>query len=318
MQAALLDAAAGGSGAVGAWMWVFLVAVGVLCMGCIFLFLRMTEQKSDYVPPVAGGSMNSLSSQLSSVATLAGPGASSRSLPAADGPLGSARRRQGSDGAGNRSGAGGRAQLDAAPHAVHTRSVCGALDAGGSLFAVPLDALVGAASGGGLVLADVFTSQKLRALVSHDSFGGRKVQLFSGEDAANPCISAEPSLSGSHTTEGSFELYDMNGQRCGIVTPQSEGSFVVLAEGQPQLTIDGSGSDWTLRISSRDVRSSATVSRIQDQPGGPERVEIHVLPGLDPVLVVACTLAILLLSGDGSRGAALTNTTLGATREVKR
>jgi hypothetical protein len=167
-------------------------------------------------------------------------------------------------------------------------------------------------------MADVFTGQKFRALVSHNPSGGRRVQLFSGEDAANPCISAEPSLAGSHATVGSFELYDMNGQRCGVVTPQSEGSFVVLAEGQPQLIIDGSGSDWTLRISSRDVRSSATVSRVQDQLGGPERVEIHVLPGLDPVLIVVCALAVLLLPSEGYQGAVLTNTTLGATREVRR
>jgi len=182
---------------------------------------------------------------------------------------------------------------------------------------VPLDALVGAANGGSLVMADVFKDKTFRALVSQNPVGYRKVQLFSGEDAADPCISAEPSPPGSHAVVGSFELHDVAGQRCGIVTPHGEGSFVVLAEGQPQLIIDASGSGWTLRISSRDVRSSATVSRVRDQTGGQERVEIHVLPGLDPVLIVVCTLAVLLLSNEDSQGTELTST-LGATRQVNR
>ncbi|CAK0823114.1 unnamed protein product, partial [Prorocentrum cordatum] len=41
-------------------------------------------------------------------------------------------------------------------------------------------------------------------------------------------------------------------------------------------------------------------SRAYRSPG-PERVEIHVLPGLDPVLILVCTLAILLLPGEGSQ-----------------
>jgi hypothetical protein len=279
-------------------MWVLLVAMGALCVGSIYMFLRISEQKSDSTSRQEGASAshanNSLTS-LSSAGTLTGPGP--RGLPA--GKNKTTRVRQGGSGAGSRCGSG--AELDAVRSSVVCSSVASA-PSGGSLFAVPLDALIGAAKGGGFGMADAFGCQTLRALVSHSHFGARKVQLFSSEDAASPCISAEPPHPGSQAKAGSFELFDVDGQRCGSVTPQSEGSLVVLADGQPQLIIAGSGSDWNLRITSRDGRGRATVSHIEDQPGEPGHIEIHVLPGLDPVLIAICALAILLLSGDGSQG----------------
>jgi len=295
-RAAVLIAATKGGGIGGAWMWVLLVALGALCAGCIYIFLRVSEQKSDFTSRQEGVSTshanNSLTS-LSSAGTLTGP--SPRGPPAGKNKT----TRSAKSGAGSRCGSG--AELDAVRSSIVCSSVASA-PSGGSLFAVPLDALVGAAKGGGFGMADAFGAQTLRALVSHNPSGARKVQLFTSEDAASLCISAEPPHPGSQAKSGSFEMFDVEGQRCGSGTPQSEGSLVVLADGQPQLIIDGSGSDWNLRISSRDGRGRATVSHIEDRPGEPGHIEIHVLPGLDPVLIIICALAILLLSGDGSPG----------------
>jgi len=299
VRAATLIAAANGGGIGGAWMWVVLVALGALCVGSVCLFLRVSEQKSDFVSRQEGGSTshtknNSLTS-LSSAGTLTGP--SPRGPPA--GKNKTTKVHHGGSGAGSRCGSGG--ELDAVRSSVVCSSIASA-PSRGSLFAVPLDALVGAAKGGGFGMADAVGCQTLRALVSHNPFGSRKVQLFSSEDATSPCISVEPPHPGSQAKSGSFELFDVDGLRAGSVTPQSEGSLVVMADGHPQLVIDGSGSDWNLRISSHDGHCRATVSHIEDRPGEPGHIEIHVLPGLDPVLIVVCVLSILLLSGDGSQG----------------
>jgi len=295
-RAAALIAVTKGGGIGGAWMWFVLVALGALCVGSIYIFLRVSEQKSDFPSRQEGVSTshanNSLAS-LSSAGTLTGP--SPRGPPAGKNKT----TRSVKSGAGSRCGSG--AEIDAVRSSIVCSSVASA-PSGGSLFAVPLDALVGAAKGGGFGMPDAFGAQTLRALVSHNPFGSRKVQVFSSEDAASPCISVEPPRPGSQGKSGSFELFDVDGQRCGSITPQSEESFIVLADGQPQLIIDGSGSDWNLRISSRDGRGRATVSSIEGRLGEPGHFEIHVLPGLDPVLIVICALAILILSGDGSQG----------------
>mmetsp|Transcript_107102 Transcript_107102/g.279657 ORF Transcript_107102/g.279657 Transcript_107102/m.279657 type:complete len:327 (+) Transcript_107102:94-1074(+) len=296
-RAAALIAVANRSGMVSAWMWVLLIAMGALCLGSIYIFLRASEQKPDLATRHQGVSASHANDSLTSLSSAGAPtGPSPRGPPA--GKNKTTKIRHGGSGAGSRCGSG--PELDAVRSSVVCSSVASA-PSGGSLFAVPLDALASAAKGGGFSMADAFGCQTLRALVSHNPFGARKVQLFSSEDAATPCISAEPPPP-SQAKAGSFELFDVDGQRCGSVASQSQGSLVVLAEGQPQLIIDGSGPGWNMRISSRDGRARATISHIEDRPGEPGHIEIHVLPGLDPVLIVICSLAVCLFSGDDPQG----------------
>jgi hypothetical protein len=167
--------------------------------------------------------------------------------------------------------------------------------AGGSLFTMPVDALVDVAKKGSFIIKDTWSSLVLRAAVSQNPDSSRKVQVFLGEDAISPIASVEPPPPGSQPFFDSLVIRGANNVHLGSLVLQNTGSFVVHAHGQPELVIDGNDADLDLHASSRDGSPKATVSYNQSHPGEPEQVEIHVLPGTDSVLIVACTLAILFL-----------------------
>jgi hypothetical protein len=169
---------------------------------------------------------------------------------------------------------------------------------GGSLFTVAVDSLVDVTGKGSFLIKDSFTGSVLRAAVSQNLDGYRKVQVFLGEDAMTPCASVEPPPPGSQAILNSLEIRGANSTHLGSLVLQSTGSFLVHAQGQPELVVEGNEADMDLHVFSRDGRPKATVSCKEGHPGGPEQVEIHVLPGTDPVLIVACTLAILFLCGE--------------------
>jgi hypothetical protein len=169
----------------------------------------------------------------------------------------------------------------------------------GSLFTVPVDAMVGVnlTGKGSFIIKDTFSSLVLKAAVPQNSDGSRKVQIFQGEDAMTPCASVEQPPRGSKAVLDSFEIRGADNMVLGSLVLQSTGSFVVHAHAQPELVIEGNDADVDLYVSSPDGRPKASVSCKGNHPGGPEQVEIHVLPGTDSVLIVVCTLAILFLCG---------------------
>jgi hypothetical protein len=169
---------------------------------------------------------------------------------------------------------------------------------GGSLFTVPVDSLVDVTGKGSFVIKDTFTSSVLKAAVSQNPDGSRKVQVFLGEDAMTPCASVQPPPPGSQAILNSLEIRGANNVYLGSLVLQSTGSFLVRTQAQPELVIEGNEADLDLHVTSRDGRTKASVSCKERHPGGPEQVEIHVLPGTDSVLIVACTLAILFLCGE--------------------
>lgn len=168
----------------------------------------------------------------------------------------------------------------------------------GFLFTVLMEALSDVARKSSFSIRDKFSSAVLRGSVSQNSHGFRKVQLFLGEDAVIPCASVEPPPPGSQAIPGSLELRGTDNMHLGSLMLQSTGSFVVRVPKQPDLIIEGKETDVDLRVFSLDGRLKATVTCKEIYPGGPEQVEIHVLPGIDSVLIVACTLAILFLCGE--------------------
>lgn len=178
--------------------------------------------------------------------------------------------------------------------------------AGGALFAVPVESLVGVTEKGSFLLRDVFSSTALRAVVSQSDRGVRRVQVFSGENAVSPWASVEPPPAppGSQARLTCLELCNASGQQFASLTLQGDGSFVVSAQAQSKLVIEGNEADLDLHFLSYDGRVKATVSCKEVHPGGPEHVEIHVLPGIDPVLIVVCTLAIMFLCGECPEGEA--------------
>jgi hypothetical protein len=168
----------------------------------------------------------------------------------------------------------------------------------GFLFTVLMEALSDVAGKSSFSIKDTFSSAVLRGSVSQNPRGFRKVQLFLGEDAMIPCASVEPPPPGSQAIPGSLELRGANNMHLGSLILQSTGSFVVRVPKQPDLIIEGQEADMDLRVCSRDGGLKATVTCKEIYPGGPEQVEIHVLPGIDSVLIVACTLAIMFLCGE--------------------
>jgi len=168
--------------------------------------------------------------------------------------------------------------------------------AGGSFFTVPVDSLsdMNSTGKGSFIIKDSFSSSVLRAAVPQNPDGSRKVQIFMGEDATTPCASVEPPVPESQA----MEIRGVNNVQLGSLTLQGTGSFVVHAQAQPELVINGNDVDLDLHVFSRDGRPKATVTCKEGHPGGPEQIEIHVLPGTDSVLIVACVLAILFLCGD--------------------
>jgi hypothetical protein len=167
---------------------------------------------------------------------------------------------------------------------------------GGSFFTVPVDSMtdMNLTGKGSFIIKDTFSNSVLRAAVPQSPDGSRKVQVFLGEDSTTPCASVEPPAPESQA----MEIRGVNNVHLGSLTLQSTGSFVVHAQAQPELVIKGNDVDLDLHVFSRDGRPKATVSCKESHPSGPEQVEIHVLPGTDSVLIVACILAILFLCGD--------------------
>lgn len=148
---------------------------------------------------------------------------------------------------------------------------------------------------GSFIIKDTFSNSVLRAAVPQSPDGSRKVQVFLGEDSTTPCASVDPP---TPEQPQAMEIRGANDVHLGNLILQSSGSFAVHANAQPELVIKGNDVDLDLHVFSRDGRPKATVSCKEGHPSGPEQVEIHVLPGTDSVLIVACILAILFLCGD--------------------
>jgi len=172
---------------------------------------------------------------------------------------------------------------------------------GGSYFTMPLDNLVEVVDQGSFSVRDVISSLMLRVVVARNAEGTRRVQLFLGQEGEIPCASVGPPP-GSKGALDSLELKGQNGLSVGGLTLQSDGSWIVRVQAQPQLIIEGEDNDLKFNIRARDGRGVATITCEDTCPGGLEQVEIHVLPGTDPVLIVACVLGVLFLCGDGVEG----------------
>jgi len=170
---------------------------------------------------------------------------------------------------------------------------------GGSLFTVQVDAMaeVNMAGKGSFLIKDSFSGLVLKAALPQNPDGSRKVQVFLGESAITPCAIVEWPPKGAQAN--SLEIRGDNNVHIGSLDLQSTGSFAVHAQPQPELIIEGNEADVDLHVFTRgDRQPKATVSCKESRPGGPEQVEIHVLPGTDSVLIVACVLAILFLCAD--------------------
>jgi len=303
-------------------MWGLVIAVSLLAMGCLFCSIRFCEQWVTNPPPRASASRKGGGSRPASATSLCSewprqqpPPASARSHSSTFSVPASARRVQagkalsmrvkssrssvawpaGADNAYGRPEVTPHSSLGmyAGPEPVRPKG-------GGSLFTVQVDAMaeVNMTGKGSFVMKDTFSSLALRAALPQNPDGSRKVQVFLDEKATAPCAIVESPPPGSQATPNSLDIRGDSNKHLGNLALQSNGSFVVCAHPQPELIIEGNEADVDLHVFTRDRCPKATVSCKQSHPGGPEQVEIHVLPGTDSVLIVACILAIIFLCGE--------------------
>jgi len=286
----------------GGLMWVLVIAMSTLAIGCIFCSIRMFEQRTSDPPPRASasakGGANMSSASLASSHWAQRNPASARSHSLAPSMPTSARsvgralsmkiKSIGRQGMTPHASLG---MYDTVPEPAKQKT-------GGQLFTMPVDDLVDVAGKGSFVMKDTFSSMVLRAGVIQNPDGSRKIQIFQGEDAMIPCAVVEPPQLGPQAAYNSLDVRGANNVLLATMVLQKTGSIVVQAQGQPELVIEGNEADLDLHVFSRDGSSKATVSCKERYPGGPEQVEIYVLPGTDSVLIVASTLAILFLCGE--------------------
>mmetsp|Transcript_47120 Transcript_47120/g.131297 ORF Transcript_47120/g.131297 Transcript_47120/m.131297 type:complete len:400 (-) Transcript_47120:239-1438(-) len=309
--------------AVSGLMCALVIAMSVLIICCIVGSIRMFEKMTMSPLPLTGaarkGDKSSSTTSLSSEQRKKRPPASSRSHSSAVSEPTSARRMQ----AGKALSAKIKSNGSSVAHPLGTGSANGGQHGTlhscvsacadhspssqepvrkkteGCLFTVPVDVMVGVnlTGKGSFTIKDTCSSLVLRGAVPKNSDGSRKVQVFQGEDGTTPCASVEPLPSGPQAILNSFQIRGADNMLLGSLVLQNSGEFVVHCHEQPELVIEGNDADVDLQVSSRDGRPKASVSCKASHPGGMDQVEIHVLPGTDPVLIVACTLAILFLCG---------------------
>jgi len=301
--------------AVSGLMCALVIAMSVLIICCIVGSIRMFEKMTMSPLPLTGaarkGDKSSSTTSLSSEQRKKRPPASSRSHSSAVSEPTSARRMQAGKALSAKIKSNGSsiawplgtdnayAKPDVTPHSsltMYAGQQPAGQRTGGSFFVVPVDSMtdMNLTGNGSFIVRDTFSPSVLRAAVPQSPDGSRQVQIFLGEDAVTPCASVAPPVPGSQE----MEIRGVNNVHLGTLSLQSTGSFVVHAQAQPELVIKGNDVDLDLHVFSRDGRPKATVSCKESHPGGPEQVEIHVLPGTDSVLIVVCILAILFLCGE--------------------
>jgi hypothetical protein len=107
-----------------------------------------------------------------------------------------------------------------------------------------------------------------------------------------------------------LEILAADRSHYGKLELQGEGAYAICRSGQTLLMIDGEDQGLDLQISAYDGQVVSTVVCNTESFGGAEHLEIRVMPGTDPVLIVGCVLAVVLLCADdgskaGSEGGAL-------------
>jgi len=173
--------------------------------------------------------------------------------------------------------------------------------AGDCRFTVPVDTLVEVAEVGGFDITDVGSGLTLQASMHRNDEGHRVLQMFQGlpRMAQSPCITVGPPKPDSPSDPDSLDICGPSGLMFGNLILQCTGSFLVSAQGQPLLVIEGNEADLDLHISSaRDGGMVGAVCCNDANFSGQEHVEFRVMSGTDPVLVVSCILAVLFLCGD--------------------
>lgn len=166
-------------------------------------------------------------------------------------------------------------------------------------FKVLLQTLVENADQGRFEMTELNNGWLLNVALQKNSDHVRSLAISLGQDPQSPRLVVGPQRAAAGGPRASgpcrWEMHGTSGQCLGFVTLQEDGSFLVSAVDKPLLVIEGKDAQMGLRVSMADARLVATVSYNDANKLSSDHVEFHVLPGTDPVFVVSCVLAVLLI-----------------------
>lgn len=181
----------------------------------------------------------------------------------------------------------------------HTDPLCAALvmpECEARLL-IPKHAIPQMVAGGDLVIFGLSGNPLLHAYIREQA-GKLLLQLSLWHDVGTPCASIQlPSKDGKRTYSGAgCDILGPDSSLYGRLKILDEGSCSVERKGVRLMIIDGDTGSLQLTIKSVSGESLASVICNNPASGGVEHVVIKVAKGNDVVLIVACTLAVLLMS----------------------
>lgn len=151
-------------------------------------------------------------------------------------------------------------------------------------------------SEGELNIVGISGNPLLRAAL-RTSEAGRSLEISMTDPKSLPRATVGP-MPTSHDQQKSraVQIFGVKGKPYGTLEMRSSGQCYVLKDGQTVLIIDGDNERMHLQIKSGYGYELASATCSSETFGGIEHLEIRVQPGVDTVLVLACVLAVVLLS----------------------
>lgn len=164
-------------------------------------------------------------------------------------------------------------------------------------FGVRLYDLAQVSSEGALNIVGLSGNQLLRAAV-RTSGSRRTLEISMPEAGSAPRATVGPPMQ-EYTTEASTRVLEIRGFKgafYGTLEMRQSGACYVTQSGRTIMAIDGETDSLQLTIKSYTGQALASVRCSNEPFGGVDHVEVRVEPGVDPVLILSCVLAVLLLS----------------------
>lgn len=125
----------------------------------------------------------------------------------------------------------------------------------------------------------------------------RSLEISMPEAGSAPRATIGPNLQDlNRPDDGALEIRGLKGSFYGLLEMRNSGACYVTKDGETMMIIDGDTESLQLSIKSGGGLPLASVRCSTEPFGGVDHVEIRVEPGVDTVLVLACVLAVLLLS----------------------
>mmetsp|Transcript_142080 Transcript_142080/g.250532 ORF Transcript_142080/g.250532 Transcript_142080/m.250532 type:complete len:482 (+) Transcript_142080:110-1555(+) len=163
-------------------------------------------------------------------------------------------------------------------------------------FGVPMFEIAQLTSEGELGIVGLSGNPLLRASVR--KVGRRRsLEISMPEAGSAPRATIAPNLQDlNRPDDGVLEIRGLKGSFYGMLEMRASGACYVTKDGETMMIIDGDTDSLQLSIKSGGGMPLASVRCSTEPFGGVDHVEIRVEPGVDTVLVLACVLAVLLLS----------------------